>query len=65
MTEEVIKLKVSLASEGGMIEEEESDRQAFNNNRDLQKALGGWIFDAMDENTMLDAEVEIRIRGRD
>lgn len=63
MTEEVIKLKIALAGEGGLVEDEE--RQAYSSDRDLQKALGGWIFDTMDENTMLDAEVEIRIRGRD
>lgn len=65
MTEEVIKLKIALAGEGGLVEDEDGERQAYSSDRDLQKALGGWIFDTMDENTMLDAEVEIRIRGRD
>ena len=47
------------------MEDEDGERQAYSSDRDLQKALGGWIFGTMEENDMMDAEVEIRIRGRD
>lgn len=62
MNEETIKLKIVLAAAGGLIEDEDKERLAYNTDADLKKALGGWIHDTMEENCIQDAELEIIIK---